>query len=107
MKSTKPGKKINEAKSSQRNPQSFELQDPFEPHLTSNKRSLQVAVSSGKAERSSPSSVNTRKMEPALRRRIMSSIRKTNTVPEVVLRRALYAAGLRGWRCHQRLPGTP
>lgn len=34
----------------------------------------------------------------------MSRIRKTNTKPEVALRRALWAAGVRGWRCHWRGP---
>jgi DNA mismatch endonuclease (patch repair protein) len=49
-----------------------------------------------------------RKMSPEMRRRIMASIRKTNTRPELALRSALWEAGLRGWRCHLRtLPGTP
>ncbi len=48
------------------------------------------------------------KMDPAVRRRVMSSIRKVNTRPELALRRALWAAGVRGWRCHVRsVPGTP
>lgn len=47
-------------------------------------------------------------MDPALRRRIMASIRKTNTRPELALRKALWRAGVRGWRCHAKsLPGTP
>jgi DNA mismatch endonuclease (patch repair protein) len=37
----------------------------------------------------------------------MASIRKRDTRPELTLRRALWAAGVRGWRCHARLPGTP
>jgi DNA mismatch endonuclease (patch repair protein) len=38
----------------------------------------------------------------------MASVRDKNTGPEVALRRALYAAGVRGWRCHyKRAPGTP
>lgn len=38
----------------------------------------------------------------------MAAVRSKNTSPEVDLRRALYAAGLRGWRCHyRRAPGTP
>jgi len=49
-----------------------------------------------------------RKMDPALRRRVMASIKKVNTRPELVVRRALWRAGVRGWRCHVRsLPGTP
>jgi DNA mismatch endonuclease (patch repair protein) len=46
-------------------------------------------------------------MDPAVRRRVMSSIKKKNTVPELTLRAALFKAGLRGWRCHYRGPGTP
>ncbi|MCK4341631.1 MAG: very short patch repair endonuclease [Phycisphaerae bacterium] len=46
-------------------------------------------------------------MSPEQRRRVMSSIRKTDTKPELVLRSALWAAGLRGWRCHVRMVGTP
>ncbi len=38
----------------------------------------------------------------------MASVRGKNTGPEIVLRKALYAAGVRGWRCHyRRAPGTP
>lgn len=38
----------------------------------------------------------------------MSSIRKRDTFPELLLRRSLWAAGLRGWRCYvSDLPGTP
>jgi DNA mismatch endonuclease (patch repair protein) len=37
----------------------------------------------------------------------MARVRTRNTAPEVELRRALYAAGLRGWRLHRRLPGKP
>ncbi len=47
------------------------------------------------------------KMDPELRHRIMASIRKRDTVPERTLRSALWAAGVRGWRCYARLPGTP
>jgi DNA mismatch endonuclease (patch repair protein) len=32
----------------------------------------------------------------------MAAVRSTNTSPELRLRRALYAAGIRGWRCHYR-----
>lgn len=49
-----------------------------------------------------------RRMDPCLRKRIMSSIRSSNTRPELALRSALWKAGVRGWRCHLRdLPGRP
>src|SRR5688572_28401692 len=42
------------------------------------------------------------------RSRIMAAVGSKNTGPELELRRALYAAGVRGWRCHyRRAPGTP
>jgi DNA mismatch endonuclease (patch repair protein) len=45
---------------------------------------------------------------PEQRSRIMSAVRGRNTSPELALRRALYAAGVRGWRCHyKRAAGTP
>jgi len=38
----------------------------------------------------------------------MARIRSRDTSPELALRRALYAAGIRGWRCHaKQLPGKP
>ncbi len=38
----------------------------------------------------------------------MASVRSRNTGPETTLRRALFAAGIRGWRCHwSKAPGTP
>jgi DNA mismatch endonuclease (patch repair protein) len=38
----------------------------------------------------------------------MSRIRGVNTTPELALREALYALGLRGWRLYgKRLPGKP
>jgi DNA mismatch endonuclease, patch repair protein len=38
----------------------------------------------------------------------MRSIRARNTQPELSLRKGLWAAGVRGWRCHWRAaPGTP
>jgi DNA mismatch endonuclease, patch repair protein len=38
----------------------------------------------------------------------MSAVRQRDTHPELQLRRALYAAGIRGWRCHyKRVPGKP
>ncbi len=47
------------------------------------------------------------KVDPATRSRIMARIRGRDTVPEVLLRRRLWAAGLR-YRLHQRgVMGTP
>jgi DNA mismatch endonuclease (patch repair protein) len=38
----------------------------------------------------------------------MGAVRSTHTQPELELRRALYAAGIRGWRCHyRRAAGKP
>lgn len=38
----------------------------------------------------------------------MSRVKTRDTAPELVLRRALWAAGLRGWRLHaKRIPGKP
>ena len=49
-----------------------------------------------------------RRMDPVMRRRVMSSIPKRDTRPELVLRRTLVARGILGYRCHLRsLPGTP
>ena len=40
--------------------------------------------------------------------RTMSAIRSKNTKPELVLRKALWAAGIRGYRLHwKKAPGTP
>jgi len=42
------------------------------------------------------------------RRQIMAAVRSADTGPELQLRRALYAAGVRGWRCHyKRVRGKP
>jgi DNA mismatch endonuclease (patch repair protein) len=42
------------------------------------------------------------------RSRVMSRIRSKDTKPELTLRRALFEAGIRGWRCHPRtVPGKP
>lgn len=39
---------------------------------------------------------------------VMSRVKNKGTAPEVTLRKALYAAGIRGWRCHvRRIAGTP
>jgi DNA mismatch endonuclease (patch repair protein) len=38
----------------------------------------------------------------------MAAVRQRNTEPEVALRRGLYAAGIRGWRCNWTgAPGRP
>ncbi len=45
---------------------------------------------------------------PEQRSRIMAAVKGRNTTPEVALRRALYAAGVRGWRNHYKpAAGTP
>lgn len=38
----------------------------------------------------------------------MARVKGRDTGPELALRKALYAAGVRGWRCHRKnLPGRP
>lgn len=50
--------------------------------------------------------VDTRTREE--RSRIMAAVKGKDTTPELALRRALYAAGVRGWRTHyRRAPGKP
>ena len=45
---------------------------------------------------------------PEQRRRIMTAVRSKDTSPEIAVRRALFATGVRGWRCHyKRAAGTP
>lgn len=39
---------------------------------------------------------------PEQRRRIMAAVRTRDTTPEIRLRKALFAVGVRGWRCHYR-----
>jgi DNA mismatch endonuclease (patch repair protein) len=47
-------------------------------------------------------------LSPETRSRVMSRIRSKDTKPELALRRALWAQGLRGWRCHPKsIPGKP
>lgn len=47
-------------------------------------------------------------LSPETRSRVMARIRSRDTKPELALRRALHAAGHRGWRCHLRtVPGRP
>jgi DNA mismatch endonuclease (patch repair protein) len=42
------------------------------------------------------------------RSHVMSRIRSKDTKPELALRQALWAASVRGWRCHPRtVPGKP
>jgi DNA mismatch endonuclease (patch repair protein) len=42
------------------------------------------------------------------RSRVMARIRSKDTKPELAVRRALFAAGVRGWRCHPKtVPGKP
>lgn len=39
---------------------------------------------------------------------LMARVRTKDTAPEVALRRAMWAAGLRGWRLHpKKIPGRP
>lgn len=45
---------------------------------------------------------------PEVRSRVMARVKGRETGPELALRRALWAAGLRGWRLHRKdLPGRP
>ena len=37
----------------------------------------------------------------------MARVRTRDTAPELDLRKALYASGVRGWRLHRPLPGRP
>ena len=43
-----------------------------------------------------------------VRSRVMARVKGRDTGPELALRRALYAAGVRGWRCHRKdVSGKP
>lgn len=43
-----------------------------------------------------------------VRSRVMARVKGQDTEPEMRLRRALYARGVRGWRCHRKnVPGKP
>ena len=45
---------------------------------------------------------------PEVRSRVMASVKARDTKPELLLRRSLYALGVRGWRCNRAdLPGKP
>src|SRR3954471_13086033 len=47
-------------------------------------------------------------LDRARRSALMARVRTKDTAPELALRRALWAAGLRGWRCHpKRVAGRP
>jgi DNA mismatch endonuclease (patch repair protein) len=47
-------------------------------------------------------------LTPSKRSALMSRVKTRETVPELELRRALWAAGVRGWRLHPRqVPGRP
>jgi DNA mismatch endonuclease, patch repair protein len=47
-------------------------------------------------------------LSPAARSAAMAKVRSRNTKPELVLRRALWRRGLRGWRCNvSNVPGRP
>ncbi len=48
-----------------------------------------------------------RRMPPEIRHRVMASIKKRDTAPELALRSALWRDGVRGWRCHTKMSGTP
>ena len=47
-------------------------------------------------------------LTPSKRSALMARVRSKDTAPELELRRALWAAGIRGWRLHpRRVPGRP
>ena len=46
-------------------------------------------------------------LSPARRSALMARVRTRGTEPELKLRRALYASGIRGWRLHPRVTGRP
>jgi DNA mismatch endonuclease (patch repair protein) len=67
--------------------------------------SLSIAASSSRIGHDDPV---TDFLSKATRSRVMARIRSKDTKPELALRRALWAKGLRGWRVHARaLPGKP
>jgi DNA mismatch endonuclease, patch repair protein len=46
--------------------------------------------------------------KPETRSKLMARVRTKDTAPEIALRRALWASGVRGWRLHPKdLPGRP
>ena len=47
-------------------------------------------------------------LDKEARSRLMSTIPSKDTKPELLLRRTMFAQGLRGWRCHpKKVPGKP
>jgi DNA mismatch endonuclease, patch repair protein len=47
-------------------------------------------------------------LTPSKRSALMARVKTRDTAPELELRRALWAAGVRGWRLHpRRIPGRP
>lgn len=45
---------------------------------------------------------------PEIRSQVMARVKAKDTKPEMLLRKALFAVGIRGWRCHRKnLPGNP
>ncbi len=47
-------------------------------------------------------------LTPAERSALMSRVRTRDTAPELALRHALWAVGIRGWRLHpKKVPGKP
>ncbi len=55
-----------------------------------------------------PSTIVADFLDPATRSRVMARIGSKDTKPELALRAALHAAGLRGWRLHRKeLHGKP
>ena len=47
------------------------------------------------------------RISPEARSRVMSRIKGKDTSPEIVLRKALWSAGVRGYRLHCNLHGKP
>lgn len=46
--------------------------------------------------------------DTAIRSEVMRRVQGKDTGPEILLRKAMFALGLRGWRCHRSdLPGRP
>lgn len=45
--------------------------------------------------------------DPAVRSRTMAAVKSRNTSVELLLRRALWSGGLRGYRVRSKLPGHP
>lgn len=49
----------------------------------------------------------TDKLTADQRSALMARVRTKDTAPEVALRKALWASGVRGWRLHSKIPGRP